>query len=187
MSDLLQRRLSAILTENLDPDEGMAQAQARPSPCSVPLGHGMNLLLLLPALLLMGLVFVWPMLRYGWLSFHADSVLTGLIPLPMAEPPRFACWMISASGRTRFRPPGSPGLRWPGTAARACDCPASGSTLAWSRVLGLTALGTPHHDDGPGLAMDYNTPYGPLERLSESLGLGPLNLLSTPCGHGSSP
>ena len=28
MSDLLQRRLSAILTENLDPDEGMAQAQA---------------------------------------------------------------------------------------------------------------------------------------------------------------
>ena len=26
----------------------------------------------------------------------------------------------------------------------------------------------------------FNTPYGPLERLSESLGLGPLNLLSTP-------
>ena len=28
MSDLLQRRLSAILTEDVDPDEGMAQAQA---------------------------------------------------------------------------------------------------------------------------------------------------------------
>ncbi len=26
----------------------------------------------------------------------------------------------------------------------------------------------------------FNTPYGPLERMSESLGLGPLNLLSTP-------
>ena len=41
----------------------------------------MTVLLLLPALLLMGLVFVWPMLRYGWLSFHADSVLTGLNPV----------------------------------------------------------------------------------------------------------
>ena len=42
----------------------------------------MILLLAMPALLLMGLVFGWPMLRYSWLSFHADSVITGLVPVP---------------------------------------------------------------------------------------------------------
>ena len=41
----------------------------------------MTWLLLTPALLLMALVFGWPMLRYAWLSFHADSVLTGLVPV----------------------------------------------------------------------------------------------------------
>ena len=38
-------------------------------------------LLFTPALLLMALVFGWPMLRYAWLSFHANSVLTGLVPV----------------------------------------------------------------------------------------------------------
>ena len=42
----------------------------------------MTVLLALPALLLMAVVFGWPMLRYAWLSFHADSVLTGLVPIP---------------------------------------------------------------------------------------------------------
>jgi multiple sugar transport system permease protein len=42
----------------------------------------MTVLLALPALLLMAIVFGWPMLRYAWLSFHADSVLTGLVPIP---------------------------------------------------------------------------------------------------------
>ena len=39
-------------------------------------------MLAMPALMLMGLVFGWPMLRYSWLSFHADSVITGLVPVP---------------------------------------------------------------------------------------------------------
>ena len=34
-----------------------------------------------PALLLIAVVFGWPLLRYAWLSGHADSVLTGLIPI----------------------------------------------------------------------------------------------------------
>ena len=42
----------------------------------------MTVLLALPAFLLMAVVFGWPMLRYAWLSFHADSVLTGLVPIP---------------------------------------------------------------------------------------------------------
>lgn len=41
----------------------------------------MTVLLAVPALLLIAVVFGWPMLRYAWLSFHADSVLTGLEPV----------------------------------------------------------------------------------------------------------
>ena len=41
----------------------------------------MTMLLAAPALLLIAVVFGWPMLRYAWLSFHADSVLTGLEPV----------------------------------------------------------------------------------------------------------
>ena len=42
----------------------------------------MTVLLALPALLLMAVVFGWPMLRYAWRRFRADSVLTGLVPIP---------------------------------------------------------------------------------------------------------
>ena len=38
--------------------------------------------LLLPAALLLGMVFVLPLLRYLWLSGHADSVLTGFVAVP---------------------------------------------------------------------------------------------------------
>jgi multiple sugar transport system permease protein len=41
-----------------------------------------SLLLMAPALLLLAAVFVYPLLRYGWLSFQASSVLTGLEPVP---------------------------------------------------------------------------------------------------------
>jgi multiple sugar transport system permease protein len=39
-------------------------------------------LLLVPALLLLVVVFVGPLFRYAWLSLHADSVITGLIAIP---------------------------------------------------------------------------------------------------------
>jgi multiple sugar transport system permease protein len=42
----------------------------------------MTVLLLLPALALVLGVFLWPLLRYGWLSLQASSVLTGLVPVP---------------------------------------------------------------------------------------------------------
>lgn len=35
-----------------------------------------------PALALMGLIFLWPWMHYGWLSFHASSLLTGLKAVP---------------------------------------------------------------------------------------------------------
>ena len=144
----------------------------------------MNLLLLLPALLLMGLVFVWPMLRYGWLSFQADSVLTGLNPVPngganwvrLLDDQRF--WQDTLQ-TTRFAGV-SVGLelllalaiallldqRWRGRGiVRAL------TLLPWALPTTMMALGW---------RWIFNTPYGPIERLTQMLGLGPLNLLSTP-------
>ena len=40
------------------------------------------LLLLLPSLLFLAGVFALPLVRYLWLSFHADSVMTGLVAIP---------------------------------------------------------------------------------------------------------
>ncbi|HCP38067.1 MAG TPA: sugar ABC transporter permease, partial [Verrucomicrobiales bacterium] len=42
----------------------------------------MTVFLLLPSLLFLLVVFVGPLFRYAWLSFHADSVMTGLIAIP---------------------------------------------------------------------------------------------------------
>jgi multiple sugar transport system permease protein len=39
-------------------------------------------LVLLPALALLTVVFLWPLLHNGWLSLQASSVLTGLTPTP---------------------------------------------------------------------------------------------------------
>ena len=144
----------------------------------------MNLILALPALLLMALVFGWPMLRYGWLSLHANSVLTGLEPIPnqganwirLLEDPRF--WQDAAQ-TLRFAGV-SVGLeillalamallldqRWRGRGVvRAI------SLLPWALPTTMMALGW---------RWIFNTPYGPLEQWAASLGLSPLNLLSNP-------
>ena len=144
----------------------------------------MNLILALPALLLMALVFGWPMLRYGWLSLHASSVLTGLEPIPnqganwtrLLEDPRF--WQDAAQ-TLRFAGV-SVGLeillalamallldqRWRGRGVvRAI------SLLPWALPTTMMTLGW---------RWIFNTPYGPLEQWAASLGLSPLNLLSNP-------
>ena len=76
-------QLSAVLTGEQSAEQAM---EAHPTQQSGDLAirwrEGMNALLIVPALLLIAIVFGYPMLRYGWLSFHADSVLTGLIPVP---------------------------------------------------------------------------------------------------------
>ena len=144
----------------------------------------MNLLLLLPALLLMGLVFVWPMLRYGWLSFHADSVLTGLTPVAngganwirLLDDQRF--WQ-DALQTTRFAGV-SVGLELLLALAIALLLDQRWRGRGVVRALALLPWALPTTMMALGWRWIFNTPYGPLERLSESLGLGPLNLLSTP-------
>ena len=144
----------------------------------------MILLLAMPSLLLMGLVFGWPMLRYCWLSFHADSVITGLVPVPngganwirLMEDQRFWQDVVQT---TRFASV-SVGLelvlaltiallldqRWRGRGVvRAL------ALLPWALPTTMMALGW---------RWIFNTPYGPIERLAHALGFEPLNLLSTP-------
>jgi multiple sugar transport system permease protein len=197
LSDLLQRQLNGLLTaepEKTNRDVGTATAclsrcheqssnQKRHAAQS-DRGRSMTVLLALPALLLMAVVFGWPMLRYAWLSFHADSVLTGLVPVPNGG----ANWLrlltdsrfwLDAGQTTRFAIV-SVGLelilalaiallldqRWRGrSAVRAL------SLLPWALPTTMMALGW---------RWIFNTPYGPIEQVAEAAGFGPLNLLSTP-------
>tara|TARA_B100001057_G_scaffold241312_1_gene241635 strand:+ start:1230 stop:2096 length:867 start_codon:yes stop_codon:yes gene_type:complete len=138
----------------------------------------------LPALLLMALIFGWPLLRYAWLSGHADSVLTGLVPvangganwLRLLSDQRF--W-VDALQTARFGVV-SVGIelilamaiallldqRWRGRGAvRAL------TLMPWALPTTMMALGW---------RWIFNTPYGPIEQLAGSLGAGPLNLLSAP-------
>ena len=144
----------------------------------------MNALLIVPALLLIAFVFGYPMLRYGWLSFHADSVLTGLIPVPngganwqrLLADARF--WQDTLqTGRFALISVGLELLlalaiallldqRWRGRAAvRAL------TLLPWALPTTMMALGW---------RWIFNTPYGPLEQLAKALGLPALNLLADP-------
>ena len=144
----------------------------------------MTVLLLLPALLLMGLVFVWPMLRYGWLSFHADSVLTGLNPVAngganwirLLDDQRF--WQDTLQ-TTRFAGV-SVGLEMVLALAIALLLDQRWRGRGVVRALALLPWALPTTMMALGWRWIFNTPYGPLERLAEVVGLGPLNLLSTP-------
>ena len=142
----------------------------------------MTALLALPALFLIALIFGFPMIRYGWLSFHADSVLTGLVPVPngganwlrLISDQRF--WQDAfQTGRFAFVSVSLELLlalaiallldqRWRGRGAvRAI------SLLPWALPTTMMALGW---------RWIFNTPYGPLEQWLSSLGLPALNLLA---------
>ena len=141
-------------------------------------------LLVCPALLLIAVVFGYPMLRYGWLSFHADSVLTGLVPIPngganwqrLLGDARF--WQDAIqTGRFALLSVGLELLlalaiallldqRWRGRGAvRAL------SLLPWALPTTMMALGW---------RWIFNTPYGPLEQAAAAIGLPALNLLADP-------
>ena len=141
-------------------------------------------LLFTPALLLMALVFGWPMLRYAWLSFHANSVLTGLVPVAngganwlrlltddrfwqdVLQTSRFALVSVTAELCLALLIALLLDQRWRGRGAvRAL------TLLPWALPTTMMALGW---------RWIFNTPYGPLESVAGSLGLGPLNLMASP-------
>ena len=144
----------------------------------------MNVLLALPALLLITLVFGWPMLRYVWLSFHADSVLTGLVPIPNGganwirlladsrfwqdslQTGRFAVMSVSLELLFALAIALLLDQRWRGRGAvRAI------TLLPWALPTTMMALGW---------RWIFNTPYGPLEQIAAGIGMPNLNLLADP-------
>ena len=121
----------------------------------------MTVLLAFPALLLMAVVFGWPMLRYAWLSFHADSVLTGLVPVPNGG----ANWLrlltdsrfwLDAGQTTRFAIV-SVGLEL--ILPRHCSPPRPALARTQRRKSSIAfAMGSANNHDGLGLAVDFQHP-----------------------------
>ncbi|QEY31689.1 sugar ABC transporter permease [Synechococcus sp. RSCCF101] len=141
-------------------------------------------LLLLPALLLLAVVFGWPMLRYGWLSFHADSVLTNLVAVPNG----LGNWRrLLADGRfwqdafqtLRFASV-SVGLELLLGLAIALLLHQSWRGRGGVRALVLMPWALPTTVMALGWRWIFNDPFGPINALLGTLGLTPVPFLATP-------
>ena len=144
----------------------------------------MAFLLLLPSLALVAAIFLWPLLRYGWLSLQASSVLTGLTAVPNGG----ANWQRLVAD-ARFWQDAAQTLRF------------AGLSLALELLLGL-ALALLLHRPLPrrglvralvllpwalpttvmalGWRWILNNPFGPLNGLLQTLGLPAYGFLSEP-------
>jgi multiple sugar transport system permease protein len=137
-----------------------------------------------PALALLALVFLWPWIHYGWLSLHASSLLTGLLPVPNGG----ANWSRLAHD-ARFWQDAWQTLRFAGMSvllelalgllmALILHRPSRGRGLLRALVLIPWAL------PGPVMALGWrwilNDPYGPLNVLIQRLGGTPYAFLATP-------
>jgi len=144
----------------------------------------MTLLLLLPALLLVGAVFLYPLLRYGWLSFQASSLLTGLHPSANGGANWLRLWTDE-----RFWQDAWQTLRFAGLSvglelllglalALLVHQPMRRRGLV--RALVLLPWALPTTVMALGWRWILNDPYGPLNVLLQGLGLPVYGFLSTP-------
>lgn len=140
--------------------------------------------LMLPALLLLAAVYLWPLLQVGWLSGQASSVLTGLEAVPNSG----ANWR-RLLGDGRFWNDAVFTLRFAAVSialelalglaiALLLHRPGRGRGLLRAAVLLPWAL------PGTVLALGwrwiFNDPYGPLNAVIQALGLPPYGFLTTP-------
>ncbi|CAK6695565.1 sugar ABC transporter permease [Synechococcus sp. CBW1107] len=144
----------------------------------------MTLLLTLPALLLLALVFAVPLVRYGWLSFHADSVITGLQPVPNGG----ANWLRLIEDE-RFWQDTVQTLRFAGLSvalelllglALALLLHQSWRGRTAVRTITLLPWALPTAVMALGWRWIFNDPYGPINALVQALGLPALPFLSSP-------
>ena len=140
--------------------------------------------LLLPALLLLLVVFVGPLFRYAWLSFHADSVVTGLIAIPNGG----ANWLRLVQDQRFWQDLGQT-LRFSGVSVglelilalliallldqrwRGRDVVRTLTLIPWALPTTVMALGW---------RWIFNTPYGPIDHFTRMIGIGSLNILGDP-------
>ena len=141
-------------------------------------------LLLVPSLLLLVVVFVGPLFRYAWLSFHADSVITGLIAIPNGG----ANWLRLVQDQ-RYLQDLFQTLRFAGVSvglelvlalliALLLDQRWRGRDVV--RTLALIPWALPTTVMALGWRWIFNTPYGPIDHLTKIIGLGSLNILGDP-------
>lgn len=143
-----------------------------------------SLLLMLPALALLAVVFLWPLLQVGLLSSQASSVLTGLEPVANGG----ANWQRLLRD-SRFWDDARFSLRFAlvsvglelilGLAiALLLHRPARGRGLL--RAVTLLPWALPGTVLALGWRWIYNDPYGPLNALLQALGLPPHGFLTSP-------
>jgi len=144
----------------------------------------MTLLLMAPALLLLALVFVWPIAHYGWLSLQAQTVFTNLEPVPVG----LANWQ-RLLGDGRFWQDAGQTLRFAGVSVgmelalglaialllhqrwRGRGLVRSLALLPWALPTTVMALGW---------RWILNDPNGPINGLLQSLGLPTVPFLASP-------
>ena len=141
-------------------------------------------LLMLPALLLLAVVFAWPLLRYGWMSGQAQSVLTGLLPVPngganwqrLFQDARF--WQDA--GQTLRFAACSVGLELLLGLAIALLLHRPLRGRAALRTLSLLPWALPTTVMALGWRWIFNDPYGPINNLIQALGFSSIAFLSSP-------
>jgi multiple sugar transport system permease protein len=139
-------------------------------------------LLMLPALALLAVVFLGPLLRYAWLSLHASSLLTGLEPVAngsanwqrLLHDPRF--WQ-DAGQSLRFALV-SVGLELLLRLGLALLL--QGPRSGWLRAAVLLPWALPTTVMALGWRWIFNDPHGPLNALLVAAGGQPYGFLSTP-------
>ena len=141
-------------------------------------------LLMAPALLWLVAMFAAPLLHYAWLSTQAETVLTGLQPSPVGAEQWLRLWNDARFWQDTWQT-----LRF------------SAASVGLEMLLGLAMallLHQPLRGRGPlrtisllpwalpttvmalGWRWIFNDPYGPINQLSNRLGLGPIPFLSNP-------
>lgn len=141
------------------------------------------LLFMAPALLLLAAVFLWPWFHYGWLSFHASSLLTGLRAIPNGG----ANWQRLVED-DRFWQDLFQSLRFAGVSvglevvlglvmALALHKPSRGRGML--RALMLLPWALPATVMALGWRWILNDPYGPINALIQSLGGRPYPFLAS--------
>ena len=144
----------------------------------------MSLLLMAPALLLLLAVFLWPILDYTWLSLQAQSVFTGLKPVPVG----LANWE-RLLGDGRFWQDAAQTLRFAGLSlalelllglafALLLHRPLPRRGLV--RALVLLPWALPTTVMALGWRWILNDPFGPLNGVLRSAGLPAYGFLSEP-------
>jgi len=139
---------------------------------------------LLPPVLLLLVIFCFPLIHYTWISFHASSVITGLDPVPnnaanwlrlindqhfwqvLFQTLRFSLVSVSVEIILAFAIALLLDQRW-----RGRGLVRTVTLLPWALPTTIMALGW---------RWIFNAPYGPIEKLLTAFGLNNINILSNP-------